>query len=290
MYWKLLVKFNYTYKKSRVLKRSDEQPKLSKYELAEHLKSMGIKSGDCIIVHSSYDYFKNSGLTPTDIINTLIDVVGIDGTILMPASPQFSNQSTARDYLTTIENQTYKYSPRRTPHKTGILSYFLQRRDGAIRSLHPINTVVCYGASCSKLVSDTITAEDLPCGINSPWYKAIQLNSKIIALGVDLVHSLTSIHVNEDCNPNWPIKDWYHTKSFEIEVEPKNFEKYSLKERAPKWGALHFAERKLHKDLTDCDLILSSSLKGYSFELIESVSLYNFLDSKRTPYPYFYIK
>ena len=224
----------------------------------------------------------------------LLDLVGKTGTLAMPAAPKFRNSVNNVDYLNGIvsSNTVYEYDVRKTPIKTGFLPAMLNRRKGAIRSLHPINSMVALGPHAEKIMDGNLNGESpLACGINSSWNKCVKEDAVIIGLGTDLTHSLTMIHVAEDVlDGKWPVKNWYLEKKYLI--KDGNFQKIrTLRERAPKWGALHFAERTLCRDLIKSGLLKCNVIDGVTVEVIKSRELIKFLNNKNfTGYPYFWVK
>lgn len=158
------------------------------------------------------------------------------------------------------------------------------------RSLHPLNTITAYGSAVKEIfANESIHNLDLPCGLNSTWAALAKLNSKIIMLGDDMAHSLTMIHVAEDCfEDSWPISDWYRYRNFTI--VDQGIEYYvKVRERQPRWGML-YAERKLSFDL--CSNGIAKSLRVGTLEVtvLESEALLDFLNSKKASgYPYYLV-
>lgn len=259
-------------------------------DIISKLKELGVSQGDLLLVHSSYSSLSNSGLKATEIINCLIELLGDEGTLAMPAMPKFKNDQKKEKYLSELDSsKEFLYDVKKSRIKTGLLPAYLHRKKGSIRSLHPINTMVAYGPLASKLMANNISGiSPLPCGNNSSWNKCVENNATIIGLGVDLIHSLTMIHVVEDTlDVNWPIKNWYREKKFKIVDGDEQF-RLTLRERRPKWGALHFAERTLCKDLINMGILKSHIVSGVQVELINSKELINYLRNRcSTGYPYF---
>lgn len=141
--------------------------------LLNDLKNIGIREGDLIIVHSS---FKSLGLgdgSPADAAATLIEAVGGDGTVMMPAF-------------------TYSYSgiwnvkpfnPDTTPgHGNGVLSETLRRYPGALRSGHPTYSVAAFGKYAEILTNNKENSAAL--GEGSSYSQANSLGAKILLIGV----------------------------------------------------------------------------------------------------------
>tara|TARA_B100000963_G_scaffold361657_1_gene398495 strand:+ start:3751 stop:4704 length:954 start_codon:yes stop_codon:yes gene_type:complete len=291
IYWrqiKLIHLLGSTFKNKNKLTKLARIPKES---YKDYLEDLGIKKNDFIILHSSVDIMNRYGINPREFIDCILSIIGSDGTLMMPATPIFTNEDPYHEYLKQDLNKVYEYNVKKSPIKTGLLPFILSRYEGSRRSIHPINSTVVYGKYSNYLLMDELKDSDLkPCGKNSPWFKAVELNAKIIGIGVDLVHSLTSIHVNEDCKDEWPIKGWYHLKKFKIKSDNNKVLEISLPERKPKWGAIYFSEQQLKKDLIEKKLLITYNKSPINIEKINAKDLFNFLDSKNyNGYPYKYV-
>lgn len=292
-YWKNIKL--YLYIKKLVSKKIGGKPiknrqRISWNLIKNELIKLGVKEGDTLVIHSSFQPLKSTGLSPSEIVDDLLSIVGNDGTLAMPAMPLFRNDVPMEKYLDVdISEKIYVYKRHKTPIKTGALPMALAKKKGAIRSPHPINTMVAVGRLAYSLMEGNIEGvSPLPCGVNSSWKKCVDYNAWVIGLGVDLAHSLTMIHVAEDVKDDkWPIKNWYRNKHFKIIDNGFTLEK-TLRERQPLWGALHFAERTLCKDLLASGLMSSHCIEGVIIEAVRSQDLLNLLNSKNVNgYPYF---
>ena len=56
-----------------------------------------------------------------------------------------------------------------------------------------------------KIISENINSNDVnsSCGPNSGWKYCAENNAIVVGLGIDLVHSLTIMHVAEENHDNW---------------------------------------------------------------------------------------
>ena len=109
-----------------------------------------------------------------------------------------------------MSNVKFAYNVQITRPWTGNLGSALMKTPNARRNVHPLKTVVAYGAAVDRIFAkESIYSLDLPCGPNSTWAALAELNAKIIMLGVDMTQSLTMIHVPEDFyEAEWPVRDW----------------------------------------------------------------------------------
>ena len=182
-------------------------PTLSQVELRSILISdLAIKQGDVVFVHSSmrnlYCDFDKSA-----ILGILMEVVGREGTLAFPCW-QFNIR--AEDY---IRDHDIVFDIRNSPSAMGKIPDTLRLRKDAFRSFHPTNSIVAIGKHARDLTQGHDT-DIYPCGFSSPFYKLIDLDAKIIGLGVT-VSSLTFVHTVEDT-----IKDEFPLKTRSTTVYP----------------------------------------------------------------------
>jgi aminoglycoside 3-N-acetyltransferase len=296
IYWKWPLAHNLLKKAARHVKTPDggaaaapASATVNLKELHDALREMGILIGDILIVHSSMKSLSCTGATPEQVIDMLQDLVGSEGTLVMPAIPRYREALTGPERLTAdLSDSIWTYDVQRTPPWTGALPHKLMKMPQARRSRFPLNGVVARGKHAHDMLArELLVADSTPCGPNSAWAYCSQYNAKILALGVDLTHSLTMIHVAEDCAENtWPIANWYRTRKFLIKDNGKE-ELVRVRERHPKW-AIHYAERRLGADLARSGISKSSQLGSLSIALLESTSLLSYLQNRKSSgYPYY---
>jgi len=256
--------------------------------VVEAIKSLGVCEGDILIVHSAYGELRHFGLSPTDIVNILKSIVGDRGTLVMPAIPIFKEEPEAKDrFQDEFYKKIFTYDVRKTRTWTGILPQTLMKMDGAIRSRHPLNTIVALGFHAEEMTRNNLTYEgQTACGEGSSWAYCFYKNAKILMLGVDVVHSLTMIHVAEDLyEVQWPVKDWYRNRQFRV-IDNEFDKTVTLRERHPKW-ALFYAERRFSKDLMQMKIVKNQKVAGLNISLCNSTDLLNYLNiQKESAYPY----
>lgn len=244
--------------------------------------------GDILIVHSSAIALTRTGLTPLEICRKLIDYLGTEGTLAAPAIPLFREEPTGTDRLTDeICTKRLTYDVKRTPPWTGAVAKALMGIPGALRSRHPLNSMVAVGKHAVPMMEHNIDG-NLPtaCGMNSSWKYCSDRNAKVIFLGVDASHNMTMIHVAEDAwESQWPIKGWYRERKFAIKDAGVELN-LTVRERCPKWS-IYYAERTLQRDLQRHNVLKCRDIDGLKFSYCESQRLINFLnDRKSKNYPY----
>ena len=261
-------------------------------DVLNHLKSIGVKEGDLLIVHSAYRPLKGSGLSPEGIVDQLLSYVGSTGTLAMPVIRKYPESPQESEALTAdISNITFLYDVHHSKVWTGIIPKTLMQKEGAVTSRFPLNTLTALGPLAKEMMENNLKGNlPTPNGINSSWNYCTNQNAWVVSIGTDLTHSLTMIHTAEDVKKyNWPIKNWYREKKFRIVDGDFECEKVVL-ERHPRWGMLHFGERKLCNDLINDGIMKSTSVNGVLIESLRSKNLFDYLNSRNEKgYPYFWV-
>ncbi len=182
------------YKVNRLL-----YPPLNKQKFRDFLiRKLNIREGMVVYIHSSMDKL-NIDFSPFELLELLLDIVGENGTLVFPC---WHYRGRAEDYL---DNADAVFNVRRSPTTMGLLPELARRHKGAVRSLHPTTSIVAIGAAAHDLIDDHHT-DIYPNGINSPLYKLMGYNSRIIGLGEKVV-SLSFVHVVEDImKDNFPLQ------------------------------------------------------------------------------------
>lgn len=197
-------------------------------DMIEQLRQIGIEEGDHVLVHSSLSkigFLENGADT---FIDALLQVVGSEGTILMPTSPNNVYQ------LNYIRNTPF-FDVLNSPSKTGKITEVFRRKTEAIRSLHPTEPVSAIGKLAREFTKDHFN-QLTPYNEHSPFYKLAQQNGKILYVGVGLSQAGTSLHTLEDAvDFKYPV---YHPEIFEFTVIDENGQRHQVKTKVhnPEWS------------------------------------------------------
>ncbi len=281
LYWKhvkLLKRFrpyNPPAKKS-----NQEQQKVNFEELLNYLRSQGIGEGSLLIVHSSYDNLICTGLSPEEIIDKLLELIGPTGTLAMPAMRKYKGEPEGYDRLTkSTDNLICTYKPRKTMVKTGWLPLAMVQRKDSVVSRHPLDTMVAIGPLAEAMMEHNIDG-DCPAshGPGSSWKFCYEHGAKVIGLGVNLYHYNSICHVNEEGFGDWRFSDeeWYRLRKFHI-IDGDFDELVTVKERKPEWGMLRLAEMNANHDTDKHHLISHTSIKGIDVYMEDAQQMINHL-------------
>ncbi len=158
-------------------------------QLRTFLHDLGLTKGDVVLVHSSYNKFEGYTGKPVEVIEAMQDIVGQEGTLLMPTMP-FSG--TAIDYVRSGK----PFDVRRSPSRMGLLTELFRRMPDVVRSVHPTHPVAAWGALAQSMTADHHLC-NTPCGRQSPFGKLLDHNGRILFLGTG-IGVLTFLHTLEE--------------------------------------------------------------------------------------------
>ena len=111
-------------------------------EIFNELLSKGsVLKGDILMLHSSYSPIKTFFDGPSILIAQVLDYLGPEGTLLMPAF-NFSSWS-----------NTHYFDIQETPSEMGILTETARIRKNGIRTKHPIYSFIVFGKLQKKFLA-----------------------------------------------------------------------------------------------------------------------------------------
>ena len=150
---------------------------------------LGVQKGDTVAVHSSINKL-NISFSVYRLLAILLETVGKEGTLLFP-----NWHYVGRAELHLI-NPDFVFDVENSPTMLGLLNELARRHPDAHRSCHPIAAMCAIGKHAEELLA-THHLDIYPCGKESPWYKMLKYNPKIIGIGEKIVR-LSFIHCIEE--------------------------------------------------------------------------------------------
>jgi aminoglycoside 3-N-acetyltransferase len=160
--------------------RLRSQPKIGEAQLRRILEEdLGIRPGSLVFVHSSANKM-NLDFPIHRILKILRDVIGPEGTMVFPS---------------WNSDHSGIFDLRRTPTNMGLLPELARRVPQAIRSLHPMNSMLAIGPLADELTRDHGRSK-APLDESSPLHKLAARGGKIIGLGVTS-YNLALVHCPE---------------------------------------------------------------------------------------------
>ncbi len=179
-------------------------------DIMNALLEAGVEKGQTIMVHtslSSIGYVCGGAQT---VIETLLDAVGEEGTIMMPTQswknldPQDGvHWEVSKKDWQKIRDYWPAYDKKITPTNTmGAVAEMFRSWDGSVRSDHPARSVCANGKFAEYLTQNHDISNIF--GEGSPIGKLYELNGYVLLIGVDYDKN-TSLHL-ADVRAEYPGK------------------------------------------------------------------------------------
>jgi len=166
---------------------------VTKEQLLGDFVALGLETGDVLFIHSS---LRNLGFVeggPDTVIDTLMEVVGPQGTLVFPT---FTIAGTMSE---TLAKGDFIFDPATSPSTVGKITEVFRGRRGVRRSLHPTHSVAAWGRLAEELTA-THLADGTNCGPSSPFGKLMEFDGKVVGLGITF-GPVTFYHAYEDYYP-----------------------------------------------------------------------------------------
>lgn len=154
-------------------------------QLVDDLQRLGVRKGDSLLVHASLRSLGEFPQRAQQVLAALKSVLGVSGTLLMPA---LSYKSVTRDQ--PIFDLTA------TPSCVGALSEYFRTSGDTLRSMHPTHSVCAWGVDAAWFVEEHLQ-DQTPVGPHSPFSKLREADGQLLFLGCGLRPN-TSMHGVEE--------------------------------------------------------------------------------------------
>lgn len=185
-----------------IIKKTDDP--ITEEKLVSDLKSLGICSGETIIVHASLSSIGwVVGGAPT-VIDALQTVVTGEGNIVMPtftghySDPEYwSNPSVPDDWIDKIRESIPPFRPECTPTRRtmGSIPECFRSYPNVHRSRHPYHSFAAWGKENSYIIANH--SYKFGHGEETPLSKVYELDGHVLLLGCDH-NKNSSLHLAED--------------------------------------------------------------------------------------------
>ena len=171
--------------------QTDETPEamgISIFETAGRISSdlaaLGIRTGDTVLVHSS---FKSLGPVAGGIETLILGLLRTldGGTLALPALS-----------YDMVDWDDPAFDVKATPSYVGAVPECFRLREGVGRSIHLTHSVCAAGPGAERLLS-AHHLDGTPCGPHSPYARLKEMGGKILMLGCGLLPN-TSMHGVEE--------------------------------------------------------------------------------------------
>ena len=153
-------------------KANSAKPTVTKTQLIQDLKNIGLKEGDHVSVVLSLKSIGHVEGGPNEFINALLEVVGPSGTIMV-------NTFTYLFPLSAVPTE-YVFDHNSTSCYTGLIPEIFRKRADSIRSKHPGCSVSAIGKLATYLTEDHNEKSDPFL----PFSKLTKIGGKFLSIGI----------------------------------------------------------------------------------------------------------
>jgi aminoglycoside 3-N-acetyltransferase len=174
----------------------------TRVSLSDDLRRLGLKPGMTVLVHSSLKSLGWVSGGPVAVIQALLDVLGDEGTLVMPAHTgdntdpaHWENPPVPEAWQQVIRDTAPAFDPLITPTRgMGAIAELFRTWPGTLRSDHPVVSFAARGRYASAVVRGHQLDNSL--GDGSPLARVYDLGGFVLLLGVGYDRN-TSFHLAE---------------------------------------------------------------------------------------------
>jgi aminoglycoside 3-N-acetyltransferase len=179
--------------------RRNLRSEITRAQLVADLRAGGICEGDTLMVHCSLKSIGNVQGGAATVVQALMETVTDRGNLLLPA---FTNAA-------EVIERSQRGDPvdlRTEPSKTGKVTEFFRTWPGVRRSSHPFESVCAWGKDAAYVIAGH-ESEPKICHGNSPFARLVELQGKVVGLGISL-GPVTFYHFVEDTWEGFPLDNY----------------------------------------------------------------------------------
>lgn len=170
--------------------------------LKHNFKTLGIRPGLVVIMHSSLSKIGWTVGGPVAVIKALMEILTSEGILIMPTfsgdntdPSQWENPPVPKSWWDVIRNEMPAYNPKITPTRgMGTIVETFRKWPKVIRSNHPTSSFAAWGKYAEFITKNHDLTADL--GENSPLSRIYELDGQILIVGVSHENN-TSLHLAE---------------------------------------------------------------------------------------------
>lgn len=163
---------------------------VTRKDIVDGLLGLGLAGGDVVLVHSSLSSLGQVDGGPQTVIGALLEVLGREGTLLMPSFQGGGEHDLLR--------RGCVFDLRTSPSELGLITETFRLMPGVIRSISPTHCTAGYGKGAAEILEGHQYC-NVSVGRGSPYEKVVGAEGKILLLGVTHA-SNTTLHFVENTN------------------------------------------------------------------------------------------
>ena len=155
---------------------------ITRKDVFNTLKELGVNNGDVLLFHSSLESFGQVENGADEVIDGALDAVGKDGTLVAPTLVQ-------KDFSNAYKN----WNKLTSPSDVGFITETFRKRQNALRSDQATHSVSAIGKMAEFLTNSHSTSKprlhpygDYAFSHGSPWQKMYDVNVKVVFMGCGL--------------------------------------------------------------------------------------------------------
>lgn len=197
--------------------------KYSAKDLLQVMIKMGMQPGDVVYIHSSMKEFYNYQGTAEELIHVILDYLGSEGTLVMPAYPPdfFSISSSCLTEKYRGLQDEVKFDVKSTPTGAGYLAEVFRKMPGVKRSINLQHSACAIGKYADYLLSEHHLSKTC-WDEKSPYYKLTLLNAKVFSFGLPYFIS-TVIHCTDSLLfGKYEFFDYFFSRSITYNYRDEN--------------------------------------------------------------------
>lgn len=182
-------------------------------DLIKLMCQMGMKKGSLVCVHSSMMQFYNYRGTAIELIEGILNEIGPNGTLMMPAFPIIPSN---------VESHSYIFKPEIDKTGAGFLAESFRQYPGVKRSFNARASVCAIGPLSDYLLNEHHLGKDC-WDKKSPWYKLCVNNGLVFSFGLPRSYMGTWFHCIESClKEEYPYWGQFFQKKYIFKYQIKD--------------------------------------------------------------------
>jgi len=185
-------------------------------DIVQGLKKLPLGKNPTILVHSSLKSFGYVEGGAEAVIAALLNVCGIDGTLVMPVL-SYGSVDEDNPFFDVLE----------TPSECGIITETFRKMPCTRRSIHVVSSAAAAGKNAEDL---TRFHSDTPCGFGTPYRKVIENDGYCLFIGTGFGSNTLFHAAEEHVNPfyfKYKTIENVRVKGYDRNIRIHSFRRYN---------------------------------------------------------------